>query len=100
MYCPSDSDPILALVELFTPALHKTEENVRRRNINTRCRGQLRFPDRQHNKISRIRFAQNGQRECVNDYHNLRTFVPNFSNIDFFQKILPLKDHELAMSEM
>ena len=24
----------------------------------------------------------------------------NFSNIDFFLKILPLKDHELAMSEM
>ena len=30
----------------------------------------------------------------------LRTFARNFSNIDFFLKILPLKDHELAMSEM
>ena len=30
----------------------------------------------------------------------LRTFARNFSNIDIFQKILPLKDHELAMSEM
>ena len=30
----------------------------------------------------------------------LRTFTRNFSNIDFFLKILPLKDHELAMSEM
>ena len=32
--------------------------------------------------------------------HNLRTFARNFSNIDFFLKILPLKDDELAMSEM
>ena len=31
---------------------------------------------------------------------NLRTFARNFSNIDFFLKILPLKDDELAMSEM
>ena len=30
----------------------------------------------------------------------LRTFARNFSNIDFFLKILPLKDGELAMSEM
>ena len=30
----------------------------------------------------------------------LRTFARNFSNIDFFLKILPWKDHELAMSEM
>ena len=30
----------------------------------------------------------------------LRTFARNFSNIDFFQKILPLEDDELAMSEM
>ena len=30
----------------------------------------------------------------------LRTFARNFSNIVFFLKILPLKDHELAMSEM
>ena len=30
----------------------------------------------------------------------LRTFTRNFSNIDFFLKILPLKDHELATSEM
>ena len=29
----------------------------------------------------------------------LRTFARNFSNIDFFLKILLLKDHELAMSE-
>ena len=32
--------------------------------------------------------------------NNLRTFARNFSNIDFFLKILPLKDGELAMSEM
>ena len=32
-------------------------------------------------------------------YH-LRTFARNFSNIDFFLKILPLKDHVLAMEEM
>ena len=31
---------------------------------------------------------------------HLRTFARNFSNIDFFLKILPLKDDELAMSEM
>ena len=30
----------------------------------------------------------------------LRTFARNFCNIDFFLKILPLKDHELARSEM
>ena len=30
----------------------------------------------------------------------LRTFARNFSNIHFFLKILPLKDHELATSEM
>ena len=30
----------------------------------------------------------------------LRTFARNFSNIDFFLKILPLKDDELAMPEM
>ena len=30
----------------------------------------------------------------------LRTFARNFSNIDFCLKILPLKDDELAMSEM
>ena len=33
-------------------------------------------------------------------YNILRTFAQNFSNIDFFLKILPLKDHELVMSEM
>ena len=31
---------------------------------------------------------------------HLRTFAPNFSNIDFFLEILPLKDDELVMSEM
>ena len=30
----------------------------------------------------------------------LRTFARDFSNIDFFLKILLLKDDELAMSEM
>ena len=30
----------------------------------------------------------------------LRTFAQNFPNIDFFLKILPLKDDELALSEM
>ena len=30
----------------------------------------------------------------------LRTFVRIFSNIDFFSENLPLKDDELAMSEM
>ena len=31
---------------------------------------------------------------------HLRTFARKFSNIDFFLKILPLKDDELVMSEM
>ena len=35
---------------------------------------------------------------CFED--ELRTLGRNFSNIDFFLKILPLKDDELAMSEM
>ena len=30
----------------------------------------------------------------------LRTFTQKFSNIEFFLKILPLKDDELVMSEM
>ena len=30
----------------------------------------------------------------------LRTFARKFFNIDFFLKILPLKDNELVMSEM
>ena len=30
----------------------------------------------------------------------LRTFARKFFNIDFFLKILPLKDDELVMSEM
>ena len=30
----------------------------------------------------------------------LRTFARKFSNIDFFLKILPLKDDELVTSEM
>ena len=30
----------------------------------------------------------------------LKTFARNFSNIDFFLKILPLKDDELVMLEM
>ena len=30
----------------------------------------------------------------------LRTLARNFSNIDFFLKILPLEDDESAMSEM
>ena len=33
-------------------------------------------------------------------FFSLRTFARNFSNIDFFLKILPLKDDELAMSGM
>ena len=32
-------------------------------------------------------------------YH-LRTFARNFSNIDFFLKILPVKVDELVMSKM
>ena len=32
--------------------------------------------------------------------YSLRKFARNFSNIDFFLKISPLKDDELVMSEM
>ena len=39
-------------------------------------------------------------RNETSKHHFLRTFARNFSNIDFFLKILPLKDDELAMSEM
>ena len=35
---------------------------------------------------------------CTGD--RLRTFARKFSNIDFFLKMLPLKDVELVMSEM
>ena len=31
---------------------------------------------------------------------DLKTFARKFSNIDFFLRILPLKDDELVMSEM
>ena len=34
------------------------------------------------------------------DIPALRTFARKFSNIDFFMKILSLKDDELVMSEM
>ena len=33
-------------------------------------------------------------------FYYLRVFARNFTNIDFFLKILPLKDDKLAMSEM
>ena len=33
-------------------------------------------------------------------FNYLRTLARKFSNIDFFPKILPLKDDELVMSEM
>ena len=34
------------------------------------------------------------------DIKMLRTFAQKFSNIDFFLRILPMKDDELVMSEM
>ena len=37
---------------------------------------------------------------CKLVFRVLRTFAPNFSNIDFFLEILPLKDDESVMSEM
>ena len=37
----------------------------------------------------------------MNKHHKVFLDVrAKFSNIDFFLKILPLKDHELVMSEM
>ena len=36
--------------------------------------------------------------KCI--FFILRTFARKFSNIDFFLRILPLKDDELVMSEM
>ena len=36
----------------------------------------------------------------IDRHTRLRTFARIFFNIDFFLKILPLKDDELVMSEM
>ena len=36
----------------------------------------------------------------TDNYPLLRMFARKFSNIDFFLKMLPLKDDELVMSEM
>ena len=36
----------------------------------------------------------------ISEILDLRTFARKCSNIDFFLKILPLKDDELVMSEM
>ena len=38
--------------------------------------------------------------KTIGHHSRLRTFARNFSNIDFFLKILPLKDDELVISEM
>ena len=38
--------------------------------------------------------------ETLRRFIQLRTFTLKFSNIDFFLKILLLKDDELVMSEM
>ena len=54
------------------------------------------FLDSRHLKIPR--FSRTGTASAI--LNSLRTFARNFSNIDFFLKILPLKDGELAMSEM
>ena len=40
------------------------------------------------------------QSKTIGQHARLRTFARKFSTIDFFLKILPLKDDELAMSEM
>ena len=37
---------------------------------------------------------------CYHSGFPIRMFARKFSNIDFFLKILPLKDDELVMSEM
>jgi len=42
---------------------------------------------------------ENSDRRIMKGFF-LRTFARKFSNIDFFLKILPLKDDELVMSEM
>ena len=56
-------------------------------------------------KVWRIKIIQKSLAEALNRFEKqeeerLRTFARNFSNIDFFLKLLPLKDDELAMSEM
>ena len=50
--------------------------------------------------LLQIRQKNNNHTEFKNFVNKLRTFVRKFSNIDFFLKILPLKDDELVMSEM
>ena len=52
------------------------------------------------NEINATERDITGPTEQVQIMFPLRTFARNFSNIDFFLKILPLKDDELAMSEM
>ena len=53
-------------------------------------------------KLSKLEFKSTRRKKIYfgNEFTVLRTFARNFSNIDFFLKLLPLKDDELAMSEM
>ena len=46
------------------------------------------------------RIVRSRDAQCNTKESTLRTFARNFSDIDFFPKILPLKDDELVMSEM
>ena len=52
--------------------------------------------------VSRAKMTQVTSRnnKYFSTWNALRTFARNFFSIDFFLKILPLKDDELAMSEM
>ena len=63
-------------------------------NIVNRIKRRVKFKSCGTRKIK-------GERDLyIEPPKTLRTFVRKFSNIDFFPKILPLKDDELVMSEM
>ena len=57
------------------------------------------FKDSQHWPFHSLSKTASSER-IITYVASLRTFARNFSNIDFFLKILPLKDDQLAMSEM
>ena len=50
--------------------------------------------------LQRNNVARQVEGFCISYLAALRTFARKFCNIDFFLRILPLKDDELVMSEM
>ena len=50
--------------------------------------------------LDSVKLCKNMSTNISRSRRALRTFARKFSNIDFFLKILPLKDDELLVSEM